>query len=113
MELPLESVARFLSFSTTSFNVALIKFEQVISIINFRNITIVDPKFSYGQGVIIGSEVQRYLKHILFIFGNISQDLPMKNIVFDGVRVLQAANSDLEKYHTCKGEAKLTLCWMR
>ena len=54
-----------MSFSTTSFNVALIKFEQVISIIIFRNITIVDPKFSYGQGVIIGSEVQRYLKHIL------------------------------------------------
>ena len=54
-----------MSFSTTSFNVALIKFEQVISIIIFRNITIVDPKFSYGQGVIIGSEVQKYLKHIL------------------------------------------------
>jgi len=54
--------------------------------ITLRNITIVDPKFSYGQGVIIGSE-----------------DLPMKNIVFDGVRVLQAENSDLEKYHTCKG----------
>jgi len=54
--------------------------------ITLRNITIVDPKFSYGQGVIIGSE-----------------DQPMKNIVFDGVRVLQAANSDLEKYHTCKG----------
>ena len=42
-----------------------VKFERVISIITFRNITIVDPKFSYGQGVIIGSEVQRYLKHIL------------------------------------------------
>ena len=54
-----------MSFSTTSFNVALIKFEQVISVIIFRNITIVDPKFSYGQGVIIGSEVQKYLKHIL------------------------------------------------
>jgi len=54
--------------------------------ITLRNITIVDPKFSYGQGVIIGSE-----------------DLPMKNIVFDGVRVLQAENSDVERYHTCKG----------
>ena len=39
---------------------------------------------------------------------NVSQDQPMKNIVFDGVRVLQAANSDLEKYHTCKGEADKT-----
>ena len=36
---------------------------------------------------------------------NVFQDQPMKNIVFDGVRVLQAANSDLEKYHTCKGGA--------
>jgi len=54
--------------------------------ITLRNITIVDPKFSYGQGVIIGSE-----------------DLPMKNIVFDGVRVLQAENEDLEKYYACKG----------
>jgi len=54
--------------------------------ITLRNITIVDPKFSYGQGVIIGSE-----------------DLPMKNIVFDGVRVLKAENSDFERYHTCKG----------
>ena len=40
---------------------------------------------------------------------NVSQDQPMKNIVFDGVRVLQAANSDLEKYHTCKGEADKNL----
>ena len=39
---------------------------------------------------------------------NVSQDQPMKNIVFDGVRVLQAANSDLEKYHTCKGGADKT-----
>ena len=40
---------------------------------------------------------------------NVSQDQPMKNIVFDGVRVLQAANSDLEKYHTCKGGADKNL----
>ena len=40
---------------------------------------------------------------------NVSQDQPMKNIVFDGVRVLQAGNSDLEKYHTCKGEADKNL----
>ena len=40
---------------------------------------------------------------------NVFQDQPMKNIVFDGVRVLQAANSDLEKYHTCKGGADKNL----
>ena len=28
----------------------------------------------------------------------------MKNIVFDGVRVLQAENEDLEKYYECKGK---------
>ena len=74
-----------------------------------------DPKFSYGQGVIIGSEVESFSLHLktkLFetdFFDNNSQDLPMKNIVFDGVRVLQAENSDLEKYHTCKGDTKLNL----
>ena len=32
-----------------------------LNILNvFRNITIVDPKFSYGQGVIIGSEVDYF-----------------------------------------------------
>ena len=81
----------------------------------FRNITIVDPKFSYGQGVIIGSEVDSFSLHLktkLFesdFFDNIFQDLPMKNIVFDGVRVLQADNSNLERYHTCKGDMKLNL----
>ena len=54
--------------------------------ITLRNITIVDPKFSYGQGVILGNPAT-----------------PMKNIVFDGVRVINAANSDVEKYHTCEG----------
>ena len=68
-----------------------------------RNITIVDPKFSYGQGVIIGSEVDSLNLITLHLLSNTFQDLPMKNIVFDGVRVLQAENSDLEKYHTCKG----------
>ena len=67
-----------------------------------------DPKFSYGQGVIIGSEVEISFEDslnliTLHLLSNTSQDLPMKNIVFDGVRVLQAENSDLEKYHTCKG----------
>ena len=28
----------------------------------------------------------------------------MKNIVFDGVRVLQAENEDFEKYYVCKGK---------
>jgi len=54
--------------------------------ITLRNITIVDPKFSYGQGVILGNP-----------------KTPMKNIVFDGVRVLDAANPSLERYHTCEG----------
>ena len=72
----------------------------------FRNITIVDPKFSYGQGVIIGSEVEHFSwTPVVLRF----QDLPMKNIVFDGVRVLQAENSDLEKYHTCKGDLQKSM----
>jgi len=54
--------------------------------ITLRNITIVDPKFSYGQGVIIGNP-----------------ETPMKNIVFDGVRVLNATSPELESYHTCEG----------
>jgi len=54
--------------------------------ITLRNITIVDPKFSYGQGVIIGNP-----------------ETPMQNIVFDGVRVVNPANSDVEKYHSCEG----------
>jgi len=54
--------------------------------ITLRNITIVDPKFSYGQGVILGNP-----------------ETPMQNIVFDGVRVLNAANSDVERYHSCEG----------
>ena len=28
----------------------------------------------------------------------------MKNIVFDGVRVLQAVNEEHEKYYACKGK---------
>ena len=54
--------------------------------ITLRNITIVDPKFGYGQGVILGNPVT-----------------PMKNIIFDGVRVINAANPDVEKYHSCEG----------
>jgi len=54
--------------------------------ITLRNITIEDPQFSYGQGVIMGS-----------------QNLPMTNITFDGVRVLGAEGSAREKYHTCTG----------
>ena len=54
--------------------------------ITLRNITIVDPQFSYGQGMVLGNPAT-----------------PMQNIVFDGVRVLNAANSDVERYHTCEG----------
>ena len=56
--------------------------------ITLRNITIQDPKFSYGQGVIIGN-----------------LETPMENIVFDDVRVIDAANAEVERYHTCKGVA--------
>jgi len=54
--------------------------------ITLRNITIVDPKFGWGMGVVIGSE-----------------DNPMRNITFDGVRVVNAENDDVQKYYTCKG----------
>ena len=56
--------------------------------ITLRNITIVRPQFSYGQGVILGNTVT-----------------PMENIVFDGVRVINAENTDVERYHTCEGVA--------
>ena len=49
-------------------------------------------------------KTQTQHQDVLKPFTTTSQDLPMKNIVFDGVRVLQAENSDLEKYHTCKGD---------
>merc|ERR1711973_254739 len=52
--------------------------------ITLRNITIVDPKFHYGQGVVLGNPVT-----------------PMKNVVFDGVRVINAENPDLESYFAC------------
>merc|ERR1712241_876344 len=54
--------------------------------ITLRNITIVDPQFSYGQGVILGNPAT-----------------PMKNILFDGVRVVSAAAPELGGYHTCQG----------
>lgn len=60
--------------------------DNVYENITLRNITIVDPKYSYGQGVIIGSK-----------------ETPMRNITFDGVRVLNASNPNQEKYHTCGG----------
>ena len=43
-------------------------FIKIIIMIIFRNITIQDPQYSYGMGVIMGSE-----------------ELPMTNITFDGV----------------------------
>jgi len=54
--------------------------------ITLRNITIVDPKFQFGQGVVLGNPVT-----------------PMKNVVFDGVRVINAENPDLESYYACEG----------
>ena len=54
--------------------------------ITLKNITIVDPRFSYGMGVILGND-----------------ETPMKNIVFDGVKVVDAANEDMGRYHTCHG----------
>jgi len=56
--------------------------------ITLRNITIQNPQFSYGQGVIMGS-----------------QNLPMTNITFDGVRVLGAESDQKASYHTCTGVA--------
>jgi len=54
--------------------------------ITLRNITIVDPKFQFGQGVVLGNPVT-----------------PMKNVVFDGVKVINAENPDLESYYACEG----------
>jgi len=54
--------------------------------ITLRNITIVDPQFSYGQGIILGNPAT-----------------PMQNIVFDGVRVVEAADDKVSRYHTCLG----------
>lgn len=54
--------------------------------ITLRNITIVDPQFSYGMGVVLGHE-----------------ETPMKNIVFDGVRVIGADNENRGEYYTCEG----------
>ena len=41
---------------------------------------------SYGQGVILGTEVT-----------------PMKNVVFDGVRVINAQDETLASYLKCEG----------
>jgi len=54
--------------------------------ITLRNITINDPQFSYGQGIVLGNPVT-----------------PMQNIVFDGVRVLNAKDDKVGRYHTCDG----------
>ena len=54
--------------------------------ITLRNITIVDPQFSYGQGVILAAE-----------------DTPMENILFDSVKVVNAKGEDYSKYNSCKG----------
>ena len=75
--------------------------------ITLRNITIVDPLFPYvnlsymsnrsmqkkiitllryGQGVILGTEQS-----------------PMKNLIFDGVRVIGAQNETFASYYKCEG----------
>ena len=54
--------------------------------ITLRNITIVNPQFSYGQGVILAAE-----------------ETPMENVVFDGVRVVDAASEDFSRYTKCEG----------
>ena len=99
-----------------------------ISNIYLRNITIQNPQFSYGQGVIMGSQVrldwtlwmwwifyalcsfwQLFInilltKQIEYRLHGFSQNLPMTNITFDGVRVLGAESEQKESYHTCTGK---------
>jgi len=54
--------------------------------ITLRNITIVDPQFSYGQGVILASD-----------------ETPMEHILFENVRVVDARNEEYAKYTSCEG----------
>jgi hypothetical protein len=54
--------------------------------ITLRNITIADPQFNYGQGVILAAE-----------------DTPMENIVFDSVRVIDSQGEEFSKYTSCEG----------
>ena len=54
--------------------------------ITLRNITVVNPKFKFGHGVILGHE-----------------NTPMQNITFDGVRVVGAVDHDHDRYLRCEG----------
>ena len=54
--------------------------------ITLRNITIYDPQYKYGQGVILAAE-----------------DTPMENILFHDVRVVDAKGDDFAKYTSCEG----------
>ena len=70
--------------------------------ITLRNITINDPQFSYGQGVILGNPVTPMQEE-----NQLKLDRPYifycQNIVFDGVRVLNAKDEKVGRYHTCDG----------
>ena len=54
--------------------------------ITLRNITIVDPQFDYGQGVILAAD-----------------DTPMENIIFDSVMVVDAKSEEFSRYTVCEG----------
>jgi len=54
--------------------------------ITLRNITIYDPQYKFGQGVILAAE-----------------DAPMENILFHDVRVVDAKGDDFAKYTSCEG----------
>ena len=54
--------------------------------ITLRNITIYNPQFKYGQGVILAAE-----------------DTPMENILFHDVRVVDAKSDDFSRYTSCEG----------
>ena len=54
--------------------------------ITLRNITIYDPQYKYGQGVILAAE-----------------DTPMENILFHDVKVVDAKGDDFAKYTSCEG----------
>ena len=54
--------------------------------ITLRNITIYDPQYEFGQGVILAAE-----------------DTPMENILFHDVRVVDAKGDDFAKYTSCEG----------
>jgi len=56
--------------------------------ITLRNITIYDPQFEYGQGVILAAD-----------------DTPMENIVFHDVKVVDSKGDDFAKYRSCEGVA--------